>query len=443
MQPQHHGRHPARRRYGRIRQTITAGVIACLSAAAGIYTAATAPAVPDFYTPPADIPAERGAIVKTEPMPLLMMTPGTEGWPVRAQRVMFSSRTQDDVAVPVTGTFIDATQPWRGAGERPTIVIAPGTVGQGDQCALSLAFSTGMHVSAEPVSLSANQESMSAAAWNALGARVFVTDYIGLGTPGVHTYANRIEQAHAVLDAARAANTLAGSGPATPLAIWGYSQGGGAAAAAAEMQPSYAPELNLKGTWAGAPTADLMQVVGQIDGNLIGAAIGFAINGFTDRYPELRTIVDELTTPAGRALLDSVRTKCIADIIATHPFTRTSDMTVDGRPLLDHLRELPAADRILREQRIGSLTPTSPVFITHGRNDDTVPYGQGRQLAQDWCAKGATVTFRTNDLPPIAPGTTFGNHFGPEIIDGFGPDNAITYLLDRLAGKPVSGCSFD
>src|SRR5690606_41000289 len=71
------------------------------------------------------------------------------GWPVQAQRVMFSSRTQDDVAVPVTGTFIDATQPWRGAGERPTIVIAPGTVGQGDQCALSLAFSTGMHVRSE------------------------------------------------------------------------------------------------------------------------------------------------------------------------------------------------------------------------------------------------------------------------------------------------------
>ncbi|WP_280183129.1 alpha/beta fold hydrolase [Nocardia cyriacigeorgica] len=443
MQPQHHGTHPTRRRHRRIRQAITAGVVACLSMAAGVHTAATATAVPDFYTPPAEIPAERGAIVKTEPMPLFTMAPGAEGRPVQAQRVMFSSRTQHDVPVPVTGTFIDATQPWRGAGERPTIVIAPGTVGQGDQCALSLAFSTGMHVSTEPVSLSANQESMSAAAWNALGARVFVTDYIGLGTPGVHTYANRIEQAHAVLDAARAANVLAGSGSDTPLAIWGYSQGGGAAAAAAEMQPSYAPELNLKGTWAGAPTADLMQVVGQIDGNLIGAAIGFAINGFTDRYPELRRAVDELTTPAGRALLDSVRTECIADIIAKHPFARTSDMTVDGRPLLDHLRELPAADRILREQRIGSLTPTSPVFITHGRNDDTVPYGQGRQLAQDWCAKGATVTFRTNDLPPIAPGTTFGNHFGPEIIDGFGPDNAITYLLDRLAGKPVAGCTFD
>ncbi|MEV0545127.1 lipase family protein, partial [Nocardia salmonicida] len=84
-----------------------------------------------------------------------------------------------------------------------------------------------------------------------------------------------------------------------------------------------------------------------------------------------------------------------------------------------------------------------PVLITSGLNDDTVPYGQARRLAEDWCGNGATVTFRTNDLPPILPGTTIPNHFGPEIIDGFGPDNAFTYLLDRLADKPVSGCNID
>ncbi|NEW48208.1 lipase [Nocardia cyriacigeorgica] len=438
----HRQHHPAPQRR-RIRRALAVGAIALLGATAGIGTATTATAAPDFYTPPTELPTERGAVIKTEPMPLFLMTPGTEGWPVRGQRVMFTSRTQDDSPVAVTGTYIDATQPWQGEGERPTVVISPGTVGQGDQCALSRAFSVGMHVSTEPLSLSANQEAQSAAAWNALGARVFVTDYIGLGTPGVHTYANRIEQAHAVLDAARAANRLAGTGPDTPLAIWGYSQGGGASASAAEMQPAYAPELNLKGTWAGAPTADLMAVVEQIDGNLIGAAIGFAINGFVARYPELAAIVDELVSPAGRAVLGAVQNECIADIITKRPFTRTSDLTLDGRPLLDHLRELPAADRILREQRTGSLKPTSPVLITHGVNDDTVPYDQGRQLAHDWCAKGATVTFRTNNLPPIAPGTTFGNHFGPELIDGFGPDNAISYLMDRLAGKPVSGCTFD
>lgn len=103
------------------------------------------------------------------------------------------------------------------------MIIAPGTVGQGDQCAPSHAFSTGLNVTTAPFSLSANQEALSANVWSAMGARVFVTDYIGLGTPGVHTYVNRLEEAHAVLDAARAANALGGSGPTTPLAPWGYS----------------------------------------------------------------------------------------------------------------------------------------------------------------------------------------------------------------------------
>nr|WP_067693963.1 lipase family protein [Nocardia jejuensis] len=409
----------------------------------GASDSGAAPA-PDFYTPPAQFDTTPGAIIRTADMPVLLAPPSAAvEWPVPAQRVLYTSRLQDDSPVAVSGTYIDSTRPWQGAGDRPTIVIAPGTVGQGTQCAPSLAFSTGLYADLGRLSVSANQEAISAVAWNLLGARVFVTDYIGLGTPGVHTYANRLEEAHAVLDAARAAHNLSGSGPGTPLALWGYSQGGGATAAAAELAPLYAPELNLKGTWSGAPPSDLTAVVRQIDGNLIGAAIGFAINGFLARYPELAQDIDKVITPAGRTLLDTVKTECVADIIAKQPFTKTSDLTVDGRPLIEHLQDLPNAVKVIRDQRIGTLTPAGPVLMTSGINDDTIPYAQVRQLALDWCDKGATVTFRTNNLPPIAPGTTFANHFGPELIDGFGTNNAISYLLDRLAGKPLQGCTFD
>ncbi|GAA5057390.1 alpha/beta fold hydrolase [Nocardia callitridis] len=436
--------HPATRR----RRTATLATIACsvTFAATGLVApAAEAAPVSAFYTPPADLPAEPGAIVKTQPMPVFAAPPGAGGaWPQTAQLVMYTSRTQDGSPVAVSGTYLEPTQPWQGPGARPTVVIAPGTTGQGDQCAASVAFSTGVALSADPPSVSANQEALSAAAWNSLGARVLVTDYIGLGTPGIHTYVNRVEEAHAVLDAARAAENLSGTGPDTPLVLWGYSQGGGATAAASELQPDYAPELNLKGTWAGGPTADLTEVVRQIDGNLIGGAIGFAINGFVERYPALRATLEELTTPAGRATLDTIGTECIGDIIFKQPFLRTNSFTIDGRPLLDHLQAIPEAQQILADQRIGTLRPQAPVLITSGRNDDTVPYGQARQLAEDWCAKDATVTFRTNPLPPILPGTTIANHFGPEIIDGFGTNNAVSYLVDRLDDKPISpGCTFD
>lgn len=425
------------------RAAVTA-LVSCAAAALVLTApgpAAAAPA-PDFYAPPAQLPVAPGGIVRSEPLPIFATVPESDGsWPAAAQLVMYTSRLQDGTPTAVTGTFIDSTHPWRGQGPRPTVVIAPGTSGQGDQCAISRAFSTGLSAGLDPLFLSANQEAVSAGVWSALGARVFVTDYIGLGTPGTHTYVNRVEQAHAVLDAARAANALAGS-DATPLALWGYSQGGGATAAAAELAPSYAPELNIKGVWAGGPTADLEQVLGQIDGNLIGGAIGFAVNGFVARYPELRSVVQERLTPEGQTALDGIGTECIADIITKRPFLQTRSFTRDGRPLIDNLREVPEALQVLRDQRIGTVAPRVPVLVSSGRNDDTVPYGQARQLAVDWCERGANVTFRTNELPPLAPGTTFGNHFGPLIADAY-VDGTVRYLLDRFDDVPtIPGCSF-
>ncbi len=426
------------------RAAVTA--LACLAAVAGsgvVGTQVAAEPVSAFYVPPAQIPQAPGAIVKTQPMTILATPPTAAGWPTQAQHVMYTSRLQDGSPVAVTGTYIEPKNPWQGAGPRPTVVIGPGTSGQGDRCAMSVAFSTGVSVTADPLGLSANQELPSSAVWSALGARVLITDYIGLGTPGIHTYANRFESGHAILDGARAANALGGVGPETPLVLWGYSQGGGATAAAAEMAPSYAPELNLKGTWAGGPVADLSAILERIDGALIGGAIGFAVNGMLARYPELEQAVDRVTSPQGRAMLATLSDSCVADLITYHPFLRTNSLTVDGRSLTEHLAEIPEAAPVLAELRLGSTAPTTPVLITSGRNDDTVPYGQARRLAEDWCGQGATVTFRTNELPPIVPGTTIPNHFGPELIDGFGPDNAVTYLLDRLADKPVGGCSFD
>ncbi|MGW4369737.1 lipase family protein [Nocardia takedensis] len=440
-----HGWFTRTHRTARMRGIAVAAALVVAAASVGL-AAPQGGAAPmsGFYTPPAQVPIQPGSVIRTQPMTLFATLPTDAGWPGKAQQVMYTTRLQDGTPTGATGTYIEPTGPWLGAGQRPTVVIAPGVSGQADRCAMSVAFSTGMTIFTDPSpGISANQELPSSAVWSGLGARVFVVDYIGLGTPGIHTFANRIEGAHAVLDAARAVANLAGVGAGAPVALWGYSQGGGASAAAAEMAPDYAPELNLKGTWAGGPVADLAAILAQIDGALIGGVVGFAINGLLARYPELQTAVDRVTSPAGRALLGEFSEECIGDVITEHPFFETSSLTIDGRPLTEHLAEMPEADRALTELRVGNLTPRSPVLITSGRNDDTVPYNQAHRLAEDWCAKGATVTFRTNELPPILPGATIPAHFGPEMIDGFGPDNAITYLLDRLADKPISGCTID
>lgn len=413
-------------------------VAACIS---GTVTANADP-VDDFYLPPAQIAEASGAVLRTQPMPLFLALPGADGaFPAQAERVMYTSRTENGDTVAVTGTYIDTDVPWQGAGPRPTVVVAPGTVGQGDQCAPSRAFPTSVNVVAEPFSASFNQELLSSTLWGSVGANVFVTDYIGLGTPGLHTYVNRIEQAHAVLDGARAANALSGASDA-PIAIWGYSQGGGAAAAAAELASEYAPELDIKGTWAGAPTADLLDVLGTVDGTLIGGVIGYALNGFVERNPDLRARVEERVTDQGKQVLSDLSTQCIGDTILHHPFLRTESLTKDGRPMLENLETIPEAGRIFDEQRIGRGKPSAPVMITSGVNDDTVPYGQARQLAKDWCSQGAVVEFRTNPLPPIAPGLVLPNHFGPQLIDGYGGE-ASRFLMDRFADIPLTSCDID
>ncbi|MGB6181860.1 MAG: lipase family protein [Rhodococcus sp. (in: high G+C Gram-positive bacteria)] len=406
-------------------------------------TAGAAPVEPgSFYEPPTSISTVPGSVVKTEPLPLYLAAPGSDGaYPAVAQRVMYASRTQDDIPVAVTGTFIDTDVPWRGSGPRPTIVVAPGTIGQGDQCAPSMAFTLGLKAGVDPLSLSANQELASSTLWGSMGARVFVTDYIGLGTPGLHTYVNRIEQAHAVLDGARAANALSGD-PDAPIGLWGYSQGGGATASAAESAASYAPELNIKGTWAGAPTADLLDVLKKVDGTLIGGVIGYALNGVIERNPSLRGLLDERVSDYGKNVLADLSTQCIADTIVKYPFLRTETLTKDGLSMAQNLTTIPEAAPIFDRQKIGTLTPSAPVLITNGVNDDTIPYGQARELASTWCDRGATVTFRTNTLPPILPGAVLPNHFGPQIIDGYG-GAAASYLMDRFADVPVEGCSIE
>lgn len=417
-----------------------------LTVAAALVGVGAAPAyaspADDFYTPPTTLTSAPGTVIKTEPMPLYLAAPGAGGsYPAVAQRVMYTSRTENDEPVAVTGTYIDTAVPWRGSGPRPTVVVAPGTVGQGDQCAPSRAFPLALNLTTDPLSLSANQELVSSTLWGSMGARVFVTDYIGLGTPGVHTYVNRPEEAHAVLDGARAATALAGD-PDSPIGLWGYSQGGGATAAAAESAASYAPDLNIKGTWAGAPTADLLDVLNRVDGTLIGGVIGYALNGVLERNPSLRSRVEERVSEYGKAVLTDLSTECIADTILKYPFLRTETLTKDGLSMSENLRSVPEAGPIFDKLRTGTLTPSAPVLITSGINDDTVPYGQARDLANEWCGQGASVTFRSNPLPPILPGAVLPNHFGPQIIDGYGGE-AAAYLMDRFADVPTAGCSID
>ncbi|MFI7504056.1 lipase family protein [Streptomyces sp. NPDC049687] len=395
--------------------------------------------IPAFYDPPATLPAADGALVRSEPLPLALSLPGLDGpLPGRATRLMYKSTDSAGQPVAVTGAYIEPTASWRGSGARPLVAVAPGTMGQGDQCAASLGLEHPLLVNWE--TLSVGYEDLAIYRLLARGIAVVVTDYAGLGaTDRLHTYVNRVDEAHAVLDAVRAARSLDGTSvtAASRVGLYGYSEGGGATAAAAELQPSYAPDVTLAGTYSGAPPADLVAVTEAIDGSDLAGALGWSVNGFVQSDPELKPIADAHLNAAGKAALKDLSTMCVGDALLAYSSASSTSWTTDGRSLSDIVQSEPTLRAFLADQRIGNLEPASPVRLATGTADDLVPHAQARSLAVAWCAKGADVTYKPVVLPGL--GRALLNHVTPLLTD---QGDALSWLTDRLNGRPAtSNCA--
>jgi hypothetical protein len=113
-------------------------------------------------------------------------------------------------------------------------------------------------------------------------------------------------------------------------------------------------------------------------------------------YPELN--IPGVLNDKGKRLFEQVKDECTVEAIAAHAFTRSADLTEDGRPLTAYLTQEPFMSRI-GEQLIGARKPAVPVLVVHSALDDIVPYAQDRAMARSWCAKGTTVQFSTSLVP--------------------------------------------
>ncbi|CAM4173906.1 lipase family protein [Janibacter anophelis] len=340
---------------------------------------------PAFYEPPATIPSTPGTLIRSEPAPFLLDPLDLSSSVVTATRVMYSSTDGQGRPIAVTGTVFVPKTSYSGSSKRPLISYAVGTQGMGDQCAPS-----------QQMENLIEYEGLGIAPLVSRGYAVSITDYQGLGTPGTHTYMAREPQGRAVLDMARATKNLDGSGitDANPIGLMGYSQGGGAAASAAELASSYAPELDIKGSAIGAPPADLGKVGKNIDSSLYFAFATFALLGAAqaesiDPAPYLNA--------EGKQLASEVESACVFDLFS-YSFKDSGTYTTTGQKLsvlLDEEPFKPAVDR----QRIGKLKPNAPVQINHALADDVIPYSVGKQLGSDWCDKGTRVSFNTGVTP--------------------------------------------
>ena len=425
-----------------ITTTIAGGAL--IAPAASAQGSSNDPA-PAFYQPPAELPGRAGAFIKSEVFPLAGAIPpipgaehisaGAGALSTDAQRIMYTSVGSRGQDIAVSGTYLQPRTPWTGPGTRPLAVVAPGTQGQGDHCAPSKSFQNLANVRTDPPGVGFGYEIIQAYALLDRGYAVAMTDYEGMGTPGIHSYVDRESQARAVLDIARAASAVPGAdvGENPRTVFTGYSQGGGAVAAAAELQPQYAPEVNLVGTAAGSPPADLLATLKQADGSAIAGVIGYALNSLLDANPQMGPLLDPHFNDLGRQMLDVTSDQCIGETAVQFFQQRTSQYTTTGESADDIVRKEPQILELLERQQIGRLTPTSPVRILSPVNDDVVPGTQSQQLGRDWCALGVDVEMVLDHTPPIAPGLVI-NHAAP-MLTGLG--GTVQYLDDRLNGVPA------
>lgn len=328
------------------------------------------------------------------PSPAAASTPGVLGESTkvpgtsRVQRISYTTTKEDGRVVSTTGALYDTPN------AKGLIALAPGTRGMGNQCAPSAP--AGLNLAITNGSINVNYETPVVRELNKAGYRVVVIDYIGLGSEGTHTYLNRVEQGHALIDAARAT-----AKPGEKVGFWGYSQGGGAAAAAAELVADYAPDLNVVATFSGAPPADPIAVLEQAPPGITDVVASFAAVSFSDSYPEFAEALNEVLTSEGRAVMNALGEACILDgkRALPKPF---KDYTTDGRTLAQIAREDDRILKYLNHNKLGKVAPTSPIMVLTNPDDDLVPEPQATQLARDYCALDAPVEYRKVLVPGTA-----------------------------------------
>lgn len=389
-----------------------------------------------WYTPPDPLPpGAPGDLIRTEPSRLALEPSGQLGSFVGSgTRIMYRSSDAHGKPVAVTGTYIEPDVPWSGNGPRPLIAYAVGTYGMGEQCAPSRLFNQGIHFS-QGFDLMVNYEEGFIATLLARGFAIVVTDGVGMGihSPDSPQFLNRVAAGTALLDAARAAMKLPGTSlnPHGPVAFWGWDPGAQASLSAAELAGTYAPELDIVGTYAAEPPTDLAQAIPNIDGNLLAAAAGYVLRGVVAVYPELEQPIRDLLTPRGQDMYDSSGRTCLLQGGIDFAFRHLASW-FNGDVV--QMMSVDPFKSILAAQRLGNLKPKGPVYITHNRWDSFAPYASSRQSAADWCAMGADVTFWTNEQPPLFNKLDVNNLIAP-YVDG---ERSMAWVTDRFNGVPTA-----
>jgi pimeloyl-ACP methyl ester carboxylesterase len=366
----------------------------------------------DFYLPPQPLPGgEPGDIIRSR-----RVDPGTPKPRALADtwQVMYLSTDVQGEPQALTATVL---VPKAGSSaDHPIVGWGPGTQGPAFRCTPSRMIAKGALYEQWVINDMLEQ-----------GYAVAVPDYEGYHPQPETTYMVGKSLGPALVDSVRAAQRLSDAGLSAdaPVVFRGYSQGGGAAMWAGEVQPEYASELNLRGIVAGGVPANLMELALPLNGRPGSGFLFYALIGLDNAYPELK--LDASLNDAGRAMVaDLEASGCALEMIEKYGNKSLSEYTTRV-PLLD-----PLWMARYTENSLGDGTNiTVPVFQYHATKDALVEPKQADALHKDYCAQGVPLMWKTYDTDDRAP-----------VVDHLWPiqaanAEAMTYIADRFADRPA------
>ncbi|RAL65681.1 hypothetical protein DID88_005349 [Monilinia fructigena] len=256
---------------------------------------------------------------------------------------------------------------------------------------------------------------------------VNLPDYEGLNG----AFTSGIQAGQATLDSVRASlcsECLTGISPQAEYQMWGYSGGSLASEWAAELQPSYAPELKFKGNVVGGLIPNVTAVLYSVNSSPFAGLIPAGIIGLTRAYPKLKAHVDKHLIPSEVSKFYKVSNQCLIGASQTYSNEDIFTYFDNGHDAL--MTSIPRHVLATTTQMGTRGTTKMPTFLYHAVGDEVSPIRVVDNLVSKLCSQGANIQYVRNG---------FGGHV-TEAIGGSA--NAFQFLIDRFSGVPVtSGCT--
>lgn len=363
----------------------------------------TTPVQPgSFYTPPNPLPSGvAGDVIRSEEITRDLPT-GAKAW-----RVLYLSNDLNDQPIAVSGLVVAPTA--ESESPRQIVAIARGTQGIYPYCGTSQLPDALTHIDLLQTMIDQ-------------GFVVAITDYPGIGTPGISPYLVGKVEGQTVLDSVRAARQLEPDAGAD-FAIIGASQGGHSAMFASQLAPAYAPDLTLKGTVTQAGAFDLTGILDARSQDRVGGILfPFVFYAWSDAYD---IPLDGVIEPSEADEVERLSKACVTSPLGYLKIRHIPD----GGDLLaiDPTKTEPWSTLIEENTPTGPVD--APLLLVHGTADQVIPFQGSVEEAARRCAEGEDVTFlqyldTPHDAQPQSMLTVLG------------------WVVDRFADKPsTSNCA--